>query len=307
LAVQHSPIIIGVSILFVLVFGAFSAYWVAGFIYLYSIPSTDVQLDPRIPQFNQPLRNLLWFQLFVFLWTVELIQALFQMTVAGGVAGWYFTRQSVEGSPALRSLGRGLTKSFGSLALGSLILAIIELINLILKQLQKSNQKNKVLSCIICCVRCLFSCLQKFVQFIDKFAYISIAMYGDSFCTAAKNVTQLIERNMFTTIMVDYLGRFILFVGKILACGVCVAFTILYINFTHRSISGFTIAAVVIISFVIFTIFAYIIEVGVSTVLVCYLEDKERNDEDNLQITPELHQLLKHKHAASNVQRPTNI
>jgi len=292
--------------------GGFSTYMAHSSLYLYTIPGGEANLkrsDLQMPQFQESTRNLLWFQLFVFLWTVALISALFKMSVAGGVASWYFNREKSHGSATLRSLGRGLTKSFGSLALGSLILAVVELVNCILNQLQKANAKNKVMLAILCCVRCLFSCVQRFVQFIDNFVYIHIAMYGDSFCTSAKSVTSLIERHMFTAVMVDFLGSFVLFVGKILGCGLCILFSVLLMNYTGRNISGVIISFVGVFSFVIFSIFAYMISFGVSTVMVCYLEDMDRNKDGQLHISSELHTLLKHKHAEVNVnkERPRDI
>jgi hypothetical protein len=103
------------------------------------------------------------------------------MTVAGAIATWYFSRDvngysHNSGSPAFRSLTRSLTKSFGSLALGSLILAIVKFINFILKTAEQKSRvtKNPVASFALKCVSCIFACFQRIVQFINRFAYIHI-------------------------------------------------------------------------------------------------------------------------------------
>ena len=43
----------------------------------------------------------------------------------------------------------------------------------------------RVYKCIICCVECCLRCITKFLEFINKHAYIMISIKGDSFCTAA--------------------------------------------------------------------------------------------------------------------------
>jgi hypothetical protein len=79
----------------VAVLAAFAVFWVASFVYLYSIPDTTVQLDPRLPpQFDQKVRNLMYFNVFGFFWTVAMISAVFQMSVAGAISTWYFSRDA---------------------------------------------------------------------------------------------------------------------------------------------------------------------------------------------------------------------
>jgi hypothetical protein len=44
---------------------AFIAYWVLQFVYLYSIPSSTVKIDPNEPpKFDQKVRNLMYYQVF---------------------------------------------------------------------------------------------------------------------------------------------------------------------------------------------------------------------------------------------------
>lgn len=53
-------------------------------------------------------------------------------------------------------------------------------------------------------------------------------MHGDSFCTSAKNVFNLVSRNMFSAVVVDLLGEFVLFVGKLLGTASSVGLTGLF-------------------------------------------------------------------------------
>jgi len=91
--IQHNTMLFPVLAIVVAVFLAFAAFWVASFIYLWSIPDSDVQVGVNeTPKFNEKVRNLLLYQVFAFLWIVAFLSAVYQHVVAGSVAGWYFSR-----------------------------------------------------------------------------------------------------------------------------------------------------------------------------------------------------------------------
>jgi len=252
--------------------------------------------EPNIPHFDEKIRNLMYFQIFGFYWTTALLSAIFQMSVAGAIASWYFSRDihgyGNVGSPALVSFGRALTKSFGSLAFGALILAIVQFINFLINQARRTN-KNKVVGCVLCLIRCCTGCFERFIKFIDRFTYISIAMHGEGFFKSAKDVYELVSRNIGSAVVADFLGSFILFVGKLFGTAACV---ILIVAATpSRELSPVTIVLVAIIAYIIFDIYSHIIGVGVDTIFVCYMEDMERNKDGGLYIDPELHRMLQDK------------
>lgn len=303
---NHNPGIIFVGILVFMMMAAFLAYWTLQFVYLYSIPSSTVKIDPNEPpKFDQKVRNLMYYQVFAFFWVMAFLSAVFQVSVSGAIATWYFSRdvdgyRANVGSPVLRSFGRAFSFHFGSLALGSLLLASVQFINFILSVTKKTNPKNRVVVYIISCFQCILGCVQRLIKFINRFAYVYIAMHGDSFCTSAKNCFNLVSRNMFSAVVVDFLGEFVLFVGKLLGTALATFLTVITLEYLHRPISAVTITLVVVISYQVFSLFASIISVGVDTVMVCYLEDMERNKEGTLYMDPELHRMLQNKASESN-------
>lgn len=301
---QTNPGILLAGIVVFLAIAAFTVFWVAQFIYLYSVPGKVIEIPHTPPKFDQKIRNLMYFQVFAYFWVVAFLSAVFQVTVAGGMATWYFSRdmdgyKANVGSPAFRSFGRALTKSFGSLALGSLLLASVQWINFMLTLVKKANMKNRVVVFIVSCVQCLLSCLQRLIKFIDRFAYIYIAMHGDGFCQSAKNCYNLISRNMFTAVVVDMLGGFVLFVGKLLGTASTVMFTVGIINHLQRPLSPVTVSIIAVVAYRIFSLFSSIVHVGVDTIMVCYCEDLERNKEGALYMSPDLHRLLQSKASES--------
>jgi len=308
---QHNPTILIVGTIVFLMLAAFSVFWVVQFIYLYSIPGDSVAIPNAPSQYNQKIRNLMYFQTFAYFWVAAFLSGVFQVAVAGGMATWYFSRdvdgyKANVGSPAIRSFARALTKSFGSIALGSLLLATVQFINFMLTVCKKANFKNRVLVYIISCIQCFVSCLVRIVQFVDRFSYIYIAMHGQSFCASAKGVFNLIERNAFSAVVVDVLGEVILFIGKLLGTAATTMFTVGIISHLGRPISVVTVAITAVVSFRVFSLFAKIVHVGVDTVMVCYLEDMERNKEGALYMSPDLHGLLQNKVAENRRANTVN-
>lgn len=307
--VQHNQLLLPVLALVVAVFLGFAAFWVASFIYLWSIPEDTVEVvGGQVTHFNERVRNLLLYQVFAFFWIVAFLSAVYQHVVAGSVAGWYFSRDVVSaGKPrenAVSSLFHAVTTSFGSLAFGALVLAIVQFMNFLLELTKKSNSKNKFLVCLISCVQCILACIQGIVQYINKFAYIYVAMHGYSFCHAARECFDLISRNFFSAVIMDTITGFVLFVGKALFTALCTIITIAVLDAQDRPLTAVTLGLSIVLSFSVLHIISHVIGVSVDTVFVCYLEDLEMNKGENMYISPDLHALLQESASKHKKDQP---
>jgi len=301
--VQNNTMLLPVLVAVVAVFLAFAAFWVSSFVYLWSVPDESVPVNAGGHQFNQKVRNLMFYQVFAFFWITAFISAVYQHVVAGSVAGWYFSRDVMSTRPretAVSSLLHAVTSSFGSLAFGSLVLAFIQFLNFLLETTKKSNAKNRALVCIINGLQCLLGCIQGIVQYINKFAYIHVAMHGYSFCKAARECFDLIGRNFFSAVIMDTITGFVLFVGKALFTAICAIITIAILDARDRPLTAVTLGLTCAIAFSVLHIVSHVIGVSVDTVFVCYLEDLEMNKGGNLYISPDLHSLLQESSAKHN-------
>uniref|UniRef100_A0A8C9MZ66 Choline transporter-like protein n=1 Tax=Serinus canaria TaxID=9135 RepID=A0A8C9MZ66_SERCA len=138
---------------------------------------------------------------FVFLWLVNFAIALGQCTLAGAFASYYWAYRKpadIPLWPLFSSFGRAIRYHTGSLAFGALILAVVQLIRVILEYLDHKlkGTQNSVTRFLLCCLQCCFWCLEKFLKFINRNAYIMIAIYGKNFCTSAKEAFFLLMRNV---------------------------------------------------------------------------------------------------------------
>lgn len=287
--------LISVSVTIALVYIGFAAVWGTSFVYLYSIPSSTVTIDSQVVQkFNESVRNLMYFQIFGFFWVSNFAIALFQMSVAGAMSQWYFTREDYSsihlGSPAFKSFIHGLTYSFGSLAFGSLLVAIINFIQFLIAQARRAS-KTKFLSWAFCLVECCFGCIESLVKFINKFSFVYIAMHGYHFVKASRCSFSLLSRNFLSAAVVDYLTYYVLLIAKLLGTGISVLLCYTILTALGREVTSVTLTFVIVVSWLVFSLFSIIVDTGVDTIYVAYAEDLERSP-NQVHIDPELHQEL---------------
>ena len=124
---------------------------------------------------------------------------------------------------------------FGSLAFGSLILAIVQFLQLVVEavrqQAEASGAKTKCFEYIINCLRCCLQCVERIVEFINKTAYIQIALRGKSFCSAAADGFEIVWSNPLRYMIVNGVGWIMMFLGKLMIAAATTA--IFYICITY--------------------------------------------------------------------------
>ena len=86
---------------------------------------------------------------------------------SGVAATWYFSKEAVP-NPSAKAFKRTMTSSFGSVALGSLIVAILQAMRSMLK-----SQRRGILVCIAIC---LLKCIERLMRYFNTYGlspYIS--------------------------------------------------------------------------------------------------------------------------------------
>lgn len=97
--------------------------------------------------------GLAWlFGIFLLLsnyWTAQVIQNVVHVTNSGVVATWYFRQADMPSRPTASALGRAVTTSLGSICLGSLLVALVQLIH-DLAEWARSSQDSAFGACVMC-------------------------------------------------------------------------------------------------------------------------------------------------------------
>jgi len=267
---------------FVLVF----AFCVAVGIYLASTVVEDGTWNSQ-GQFegynpDNTLKGMILYTLFGFLWTINVIIAINQTVTAGAVADWYYSYRGRKLKPCAvtRSYGR-MFKNFGSLCIGSLIIAIIQFIRILFKWLKQNlkGKENKVSEAMFKCLECCLACFERFIEFLNKNAYIMIAIYGYPFCVACKRAFAIIITNPIKAATIHCISSYVMLLGKIAISAMTTAGVFIFLkNTTITSLWIVPVFVTGVSSFCVASLFMNIYDMAVSTILLCFLEDTNTND-----------------------------
>ncbi|XP_060945710.1 choline transporter-like protein 2 isoform X2 [Limanda limanda] len=242
--------------------------------------------------YHKYLIVLQFYNVFLFFWCANFVIGLGQMTLAGAFSSYYWASVKPDDMPAFpvfSALGRSLRYHTGSLAFGSLILSIIQIIRVFLEYLDHKlkGTHNKFTKFLLCCLKCCFWCLEKCIKFLNRNAYIMVAIYGKNFCASAKDAFFLLMRNMIRVAVLDKVTDFLLFLGKLLIVGLVGVFAFFFFSGRVRAFDDTApnlhyywvpILTVVVGSYLIANGFFSVYAMCVDTLFLCFCEDLERND-----------------------------
>ncbi|XP_045333834.1 choline transporter-like protein 5 isoform X1 [Leopardus geoffroyi] len=270
--------------------------------------------------YHQYIPTFQIFNLFVFLWLINFVIALGQCALAGAFASYYWALKKpddIPPYPLFTAFGRAIRYHTGSLAFGSLILASIQIFRIVLEYLDRhlKEAQNNISKFLQCCLKCCFWCLETVVKFLNRNAYIMIAIYGKNFCKSAREAFNLLMRNVLKVAVMDNVTDFVLILGKILVTG-CIG-VLAFLLFTQRLptiIEGPTslnyywvpLLTVIIGSYLVAHGFFSVYAMCVDTIFICFCEDLERNDgstEKPYFLAPTLHGTLNKMQLVSQKQK----
>lgn len=226
---------------------------------------------------------------FGFLWVLAFIMAMNEFVTIVAAITWYYSDKSIPDDDGIAgdsdvSVGMGWAVRYhgGTLAFGSLILAIVWAIRVIFEYIAKKAEaagagENAFTKCLIGCIRCCLSCFERFVRYINRNAYIYCALTGEGFCSSAINSFVLILKNSAKFGFVEGIATCFMFIAKffIAIMTTLASFFIMKSMTTDVSSPYGPLFVIFIFSYTIATIFIEIFDTGANTILQCYLLDKE--------------------------------
>uniref|UniRef100_A0A8D2HYA6 Choline transporter-like protein n=1 Tax=Urocitellus parryii TaxID=9999 RepID=A0A8D2HYA6_UROPR len=199
----------------------FWAYWIMTLLFLGTTGSA-VQNEQGFVEFriSGPLQYMWWYHVVGLIWISEFILACQQMTVAGAVVTYYFTRdkRNLPFTPILASVNRLIRYHLGTVAKGSFIITLVKIPRMILMYIhsQLKGKENACARCILkSCICCLW-CLEKCLNYLNQNAYTATAINSTNFCTSAKDAFVILVENALRVAAINTVGDFMLFLGKVL-------------------------------------------------------------------------------------------
>merc|ERR1712100_925101 len=210
----------------------------------------------------------------MFLWMNQFVQGIALMVIAGVVTTWYFRPREMDedgrplkGNPILNAVKRTLFFHAGSVAFGSFLVAVVQLLRAILayldKQSQNAQKKNCILKLIFKCVACCLWCFEKCVKYICRQAYVIVIMDSKSFCAAAFSVFGLL-----TTYTDDTKA-------------------------TYVSNALFPTLICAMVAHFVASVFLTAYDMAIETILIAYLKDKDNNEPGEYYMGESLNKFMK--------------
>jgi choline transporter-like protein 2/4/5 len=172
-------------------------------------------------QWSKQTRYIFIYHLFGCLWISSFIIGCAQFIIAAACATWYFSFTSdTRGHGSVRIGVKWIfSYHFGSIAFGSCIIAIVQMIRIIFEyyrqKIQAANKNNKVVKFFLCITSYLLCCLERCVKFITKNAYIQVALTSKNFCKSAMNGFLLVVKNALRFGITGSIGCIFMFIGKL--------------------------------------------------------------------------------------------
>ncbi|KAM9740808.1 choline transporter-like protein 1 isoform 2-T2 [Menidia menidia] len=263
----------------------FWTYWLLVLLFLGTSGNPEQNEDTGLTEFrlSGALQYLPWFHALGLVWVSEFILACQQMTVAGAVVTYYFTRdkQRLPVTPILSSVLRLVRFHLGTVAKGSFIITLVKTPRLVLMYIHKQlkGRENVFARCLLkSCICCLW-CLEKCLNYLNQNAYAATAINNTSFCTSARDAFVLLVENALRVATINAVGDFVLFLGKVLIT-TCTAFAGVLLLNSRRDFSDWLLPLAIscLFSFLVAHCFLSVFEVVVDVLFLCFAIDTKYND-----------------------------
>ena len=150
----------------------------------------ESKIDGQIATSNLVAAVYFFFGIF---WTMEVIQGLSIMTIAGAITKWYWRKGgkiTLNTFPTKSSLYRALRFHVGTACFGAAVVVLVQTIQWAYEYLRArfGHNKSKVIQMFMRCIGCIVHCCVAIVKQLSYSAYIITAMRGRPFCFSAARV-----------------------------------------------------------------------------------------------------------------------
>lgn len=225
---------------------------------------------------------------FSLFWTTQVLQNVVHTAASGVYATFYFLHGSGQGvgRPVWSSLKRALTYSFGSIAFGSLIVALIQLVRYLLSMSQDGNRR----STANVIADCFLGIIESLVQYFNYYAYIHIAIYGSPYIESASKTWDLVRSRGIDAVINDDLVGVAMNMGTYCVGILTAAATFVIVALAAGDL-GYGAAAALgsfILAIFMGSAATQLVKTGVSATFVCLAEEPSVLQRNNPELQREL-------------------
>jgi hypothetical protein len=245
---------------------------------------------------------MLWIMIFGYFWIMAFLLSCNEFVIVVSAATWYFSdkdKPDDDGIPGDAEVWKGFVwiprYHFGSLAIGSLLIAIVWMIRFVFEYIAKKMQSagagnNGFTKCMLGSIRCCLDCFDRLMRYLTRNAYIYMAISSESFCSSALNAFILMLKNAAAFAFVEGFSEVFMFIAKvcICVCSTVASLTIMKYTLTSNPVSSPIVpgSIILVISFIVAGIFVSVFDAGANTILQCYLIDSDITKQKGAHLEP---------------------
>lgn len=142
--------------------------------------------------------GLIVYVTFAMYWISEWLKNTIHTTISGVYGAWYFSPNNFPRGATRGAAKRALTFSFGSICLGSLLVAIVQFLRQLCSVARSQSRSEGGIAGIFgyvlfCILGCIISLLEWAIKFLNRYAFSHIALYGKAYIPAAKDTWKMIK------------------------------------------------------------------------------------------------------------------
>jgi len=236
---------------------------------------------------------------FGLIWTYAFLTCVGLMTIAACVFYFYYVNKDTVPSraylkqfddnqtrfPVIKHLGWVLRYHIGSMALGSFIVAVVTVIQIVTKGIfewmKKNGGNNQMVKVVSMCIQCCLACFKRTIEFINSYAYVYVFLENVGFCTGASHTFQLMLRYPAQIAINTTVQRVLGLLQLLLVPGGVTLFADFYFNVgnTHTASGGLLLTGAVLVSSLLMTrAFSSVFEQVIQSLTVCVLHDVDTFD-----------------------------
>ncbi|KAH8890129.1 DUF580-domain-containing protein [Thozetella sp. PMI_491] len=227
--------------------------------------------------------GIIFFITFAGYWITEWLKNTIHTTICGVYGAWYFNINNYPSNATRGALRRSLTYSFGSISLGSLIVALINLLKTIIDAAgRQAASEGDILGMVMACFAgCLVSMLQWVAEFVNRYAFAHIALYGKAYFQAAKDTWKMIKDRGIDALVNECLVGPVLSFGCLFVGYACALLAYVYLILakpdfnTKGDFTGVILAFAFLIGLQICAVFTTPLSSGIDAIFVAAAWDPE--------------------------------
>ncbi|EME38500.1 hypothetical protein DOTSEDRAFT_140590 [Dothistroma septosporum NZE10] len=228
-----------VSFLGGLIAAAFSAWFAITLVAVYvrfevgSNPSCNPSAGGSGGCSSATVIGLLVYITFAGYWFTEWLKNTIHTTISGVYGSWYFSPNAPAKAPTRGAARRALTYSFGSISLGSLLVAILDLLRFACSVARNDMQTGNIAAdCAFCILQCILGLVQWALEFVNRYAFSYMSLYGKAYFASAKDTWRMIKDRGIDALINECLVGPVLSMGCLFVAVSCALISYVYLEVT---------------------------------------------------------------------------